>query len=76
MTKPLSQDLRVRVVDAVEGGMSQSAAAGRFGIAPSAAVKWLRLWRETGAVTPRAQGGDKRSEHSKRLGKLLQGRRL
>lgn len=62
MTKPLSQDLRVRVVDAVEGGMSRRAAAERFGVAPSAAVKWLRLWRETGAVTPRAQGGDKRSE--------------
>lgn len=50
MTKPLSQDLRVRVVNAVENEMSRSAAAERFGITSSAAVNWLRLWRETGAV--------------------------
>ena len=71
MTKPLSQNLRVRVVDAVEGGMSRRAAAERFGITPSAAVKWLRLWRETGAVAPRAQGGDKRSERIEALADVI-----
>lgn len=73
MTKPLSEDLRVRVVDAVENGMSRRAAAERFGITPSAAVKWLRLWRETGAVTPRAQGGDKRSERIEALAGAILG---
>lgn len=67
MTKPLSLDLRQRVVDAVEGGMSRRAAAERYGVAPSMAVKWHRLWRETGSVAPRAQGGDKRSERIERL---------
>ena len=61
MTKPLSQDLRVRVIAAVESGMSRRAAAERFGIAPSAAVKWMRRFRETGSPAPRPQGGDKRS---------------
>ena len=61
MTKPLSKDLRQRVIGAVEDGMSRRAAAERFGIAPSAAVKWHALWRETGSVEPRPQGGDKRS---------------
>ena len=32
MAKPLSEDLRVRVVRAVEDGMSRRAAAERFGI--------------------------------------------
>lgn len=67
MTKPLSLDLRQRVVDAVEDGMSRRAAAERYGVAPSMAVKWHRLWRETGSVAPRAQGGDKRSERIERL---------
>ena len=53
MTKPLSLDLRQRVVDAINSGQSCRAAAARFGIAPSAAMKWHRLWRETGSVAPR-----------------------
>jgi transposase len=57
----LSQDLRVRVIAAVESGMSRRAAAERFGIAPSAAVKWMRRFRETGSPAPSRQGGDKRS---------------
>jgi len=61
MTKPLSQDLRTRVVAAVESGLSRREAAEQFGIKPSTAVKWLRLWTDTGAVEPRPQGGDQRS---------------
>ena len=59
MTRPLSLDLRQRVIDAINGGLSCRAAAARFGIAPSAAVKWRRLWRETGSVAPRRQGGER-----------------
>ena len=61
MTKPLSNDLRSRLVAAVAGGMSCRAAAARFGVAASTAVKWVRRWRDTGSVAPRPQGGDKRS---------------
>jgi len=32
MTRPLSIDLRERVIDAVDGGMSRRAAAERFGV--------------------------------------------
>lgn len=71
MTKPLSQDLRTRVIDAVEAGMSRRAAAERFGIAPSAAVKWVRHWRETGSTAPRAQGGDKRSDRIEALAETI-----
>ena len=61
MGKSLSEDLRVRVIAAVEGGMSRNAAAARFGIAVATAVRWLRAWHETGATTPKPKGGDLRS---------------
>ena len=62
MTKPLSDDLRVRLIDAVAKGMSCRAAASRFGVAASTAVKLVRRWREAGTSQPRPQGGDRRSE--------------
>ena len=61
MTRPLSNDLRRRVVTAVAGGMSRRGAARRFGIAPSTAIKWVRAWQRTGSFRPRPQGGDRRS---------------
>ena len=61
MTRPLSNDLRHRVISAVDGGMTRRAAAERFGVAASTAVRWVQQWRETGSVRPRPQGGDKRS---------------
>ena len=62
MTKPLSSDLRERLIEAVASGMSRRAAADRFGIAASTAVKWVRRWRDTGSNAPRPQGGDQRSD--------------
>ena len=61
MTQPLSNDLRRRVVVAVDGGMLRRGAAKRFGIAPSTAIKWVGAWRRTGSYRPRAKGGDNRS---------------
>jgi transposase len=61
MTKPLSNDLRGRVIGAVAEGATRRAAAERFGVAASTAVKWVQRWRETGVSMPRPQGGDKRS---------------
>ncbi|KAA5602626.1 transposase [Roseospira marina] len=61
MTKPLSADLRERLVAAVEGGQSRRAAAERFGVAPSTAVKWMNRWRLEGHVKPRPMGGDRHS---------------
>jgi transposase len=61
MTKPLSLDLRERLISAVDGGMTRRAAAERFGVAASTAIKWVARWRRTGEVRPRPQGGDYRS---------------
>ncbi|MBM6584491.1 helix-turn-helix domain-containing protein, partial [Microvirga sp. BT689] len=52
MTTPLSQDLRRRIVQAVEKGSSIRQAAVRYEVSPSAAVKLLRRLRETGSMVP------------------------
>jgi transposase len=61
MSKPLSVDLRKRVVAAVDGGMSRRKAAERFGVSISSAIRWTARVRRTGDVGPRPLGGDKRS---------------
>ena len=59
MAKPLSPDLRVRIVRAVEDeGMSCRGAASRFGVAPSTAIELVSEWRGTGACEARVQGGE------------------
>lgn len=49
MTAPLSNDLRERVVGAIEGGEICRSAAARFGVAVSSAVKWHQRYRATGS---------------------------
>ena len=61
MPKPPSIDLRERVLAAVAGGMSRRAAAERFGVAPSTAIKWVAVWRASGRERPLTAGGDRRS---------------
>ncbi len=61
MVKSLSDDLRVRVVEAVDAGASRRQAASRFGVSVSSAIRWVRRWRDRGEVRARPQGGDRRS---------------
>ena len=62
MASSYSQDLRDRVIDAVtEEGMSRRAAAQRFGVSDSAAVKWVERFEETGLRTPVGTGGHRPS---------------
>ena len=58
----LSEDLRKRVVTAIEAGASQRQAAHRFGVSVSSAKLWLRQWRQHGHVAAKPQGGDRRSQ--------------
>lgn len=62
MTQPLSQDLRKRVVAAVERGGRRRAVALQFGVAPSTVTKWVQHLKRTGGLAPAKQGGDRRSE--------------
>jgi transposase len=60
---PLSLDLRKRVVSAVrEEGMSCRAAARRFGVSFSSAIRWVAALRERGSCAPLPMGGDTRSQ--------------
>jgi transposase len=50
MGKPLSNDLRSRLVAAVAGGLSRRAAAERFGVSVASAVRWMQAVTTTGSV--------------------------
>ncbi len=75
MTAPLSKDLRERLIAAVENGQSRRAAAERFGVAPSTAIKWLARWKGEGTAKARPMGGDRHSHrmeaHAAEILKLL-----
>ena len=56
----LSQDLRERVIDAVLiEGMSRRAAAARFGVSQSSAIKWVERVERTGSRVAGKVGGRK-----------------
>jgi transposase len=62
MTQALSEDLRVRVIAAVERGGRRRAVAAQFGVAASTVTKWVQHLRRSGSVAPKKQGGDRRSD--------------
>ena len=63
MAKPYSQDLRDRVIDAVERGkMSRRAAGRRYGISESVAIKWLERLERYGSRGPVGHGGHRASK--------------
>jgi transposase len=61
MSKPYSEDLRERVVAAVEGGLSRRQAAEVFEVGISSAIRWVQRFRATGSVGAKPMGGDHRS---------------
>jgi transposase len=60
MTAPLSQDLRQRIVRAVDAGSSIRQAAKRFEVSASAAIKLMQRVRQTGSTEPAKIGGYRR----------------
>lgn len=76
MAKPLDRDLRIRIVAAIEGGMSRRAAARHFGVSESAAIKLMRRYRATGSVDAGKMGGHRRpvlqSERDWVLGRIAE----
>ena len=59
MGKPYSEDLRVRVVRAGQHGGTIPEIAEQFGVSISSVVRFRRLDRETGSVSPAKMGGYK-----------------
>lgn len=59
--KAYSQDLRERVIAAVEAGdQSQAAIAETFGVSESTLDKWLSRWRTTGSAAALPFAGGRR----------------
>ena len=75
MAKLLSHDLRLRVVRAIDDGVSRRQAAARFDVAPSTAIRWHEAWRRSGSCRARRQGGDRWSHvteaHASRILAIL-----
>ena len=61
MARTLSQDLRDRVVAAIDSGLSCRAAAARFGVSVSSAIRWRQRALEHGQAVARPRGGDRHS---------------
>jgi putative transposase len=77
MTAPLSQDLRRRIVRAVEAGRSARQAAAQFEVSPSTSIKLMRRVRETGSPAPGQVGGHRRpmlEPHADLIRALVTGR--
>lgn len=60
MTRAISNDLRKRVIRAVDGGLSIRGAAKRYDVSASFAVKLVQRWRETGGYEALPRGGNRR----------------
>jgi transposase len=73
MTRAYSEDLRRRVIRAVEEGASCRQAAKRYQIGESTAIRWLARWRSTGSAAARPQGGDRRSHRIEAHAALILG---
>ena len=56
-----SNDLRVRVIQVVEGGAAARAAARQFVIGDATAIRWAKRWRETGSFEAKSNKGQSRS---------------
>ena len=71
MGRCLSEDLRVRVVSEVQKGCSCRAAAVRFGVSASSAIRWVQAVRKTGSPSAKPQGGDRRSKRIEAHGTFI-----
>ena len=56
-----SDDLRIRVIRAVEKGSAARAAARQFEIGDATAIRWVQRWRETGSAAAKPNTGHSRS---------------
>jgi transposase len=71
MATALSNDLRRRVLAAVDGGLSCRRAAERFGVSAASAIRWNDRRRREGSFGPKALGGDRRSGRIEAHGELI-----
>ena len=59
MTKPYSEDLRIRAVEAVANGMSRRQVAKLFKVGASSVIRWTDQHERTGRVAAKPMGGSR-----------------
>ena len=59
MTKPYSEDLRIRAVEAVANGMSRRQVAKLFKVGASSVIRWVDQHEQTGGVAAKPMGGSR-----------------
>jgi transposase len=57
MMKAYSEDLRERVIAAVEAGATRRAAAAQFKVGVSSAIRWVQRWQTDWAIAAKPRGG-------------------
>ena len=62
MVKAISEDLRLRVVGAIESGLTRRQAAEKYNVSVASAVRWHQRFRETGSVATDVIGGNRRPD--------------
>jgi transposase len=74
MAQPLADDLRKRVVEAVERGRTQAEVAECFGLGLRTVERYISRWRENGQIARGKFGGHKQhlpADHAERVDKLV-----
>lgn len=59
MSKPYSDDLRIRAVSAVASGLSRHKASEVFSVGVSSVIRWVQKHEQTGSVSPKPMGGSR-----------------
>lgn len=78
MPKAYSDDLRVRIVRAVDAGSSRRSTAAKFEVSVSFVIRLVQRWRTTGSARVRGTGGRPRHRlepHADLVDRLLAAKR-
>lgn len=78
MPKAYSDDLRVRIVRAVDAGASRRSTAAKFEVSVSFVIRLVQQWRTTGSAKVRGTGGRPRHKlepHAALVDRLLAAKR-
>lgn len=73
MAMAYGDDLRMRLVGGVRDGGKIREVAEIFDVAPSTVAKAHQRWRETGKISAKAMGGDRRSHHIEAHAEVIMG---
>jgi transposase len=78
MPRAYSEDLRVRIVRAVDAGASRRSTAAKFEVSVSFVIRLVQRWRATGSAKVRGPGGRPRHRlepHGELVDRLLAAKR-